>query len=388
MGSSVEELSISLEHDIDEQYQYQPGEIVRGNIHVKTNRRTVVRTISISVHGQGVVAWEDPDYGSFNADEEYINASQIVRQHSKHDPLVIDKGFHTFPFDYQLPTNLPSSFIGKFGSVTYVLKAVIQGERPGETSITSEPFLVLRRAPLPEKSRQSAGANTEKRFWSKLRSGKIKVQIEVSKLGATPGEDIIICAEVANKSPVRVTAVQACLLMNSLYHAKQRAIPFRQIVNKRRDEYELLRGDGRRWQNVRLTVPPYIPETALEFCDIIEITYFLQFRVETSGGKEIRLELPILIGSRPAGLELPANGHEGGNSYNRQWNTMTKDFPFQKELPPQIPEQPTWHDGLIPEMRGKDSTMVNPLFSKQPVQEQVRMHSEPEHDEIMETTKL
>jgi len=31
-AKSVESTVIQLEHDIDEQYQYQPGEIIRGNI--------------------------------------------------------------------------------------------------------------------------------------------------------------------------------------------------------------------------------------------------------------------------------------------------------------------------------------------------------------------
>jgi len=30
--SSFENVTINLEHDIDEQYQYQPGEIIRGKI--------------------------------------------------------------------------------------------------------------------------------------------------------------------------------------------------------------------------------------------------------------------------------------------------------------------------------------------------------------------
>lgn len=40
------------------------------------------------------------------------------------------------------------------------------------------------------------------------------------------------------------------------------------------------RGEGRRWNDVRLTVPPYIPESALEGCDIIDLHYSLVFQVE------------------------------------------------------------------------------------------------------------
>ena len=56
-------------------------------------------------------------------------------------------GRHKFPFEYTLPETLPSSFIGRYGSVTYVIKATLKEQRrfsPG-TTITSEPFLVLRK---------------------------------------------------------------------------------------------------------------------------------------------------------------------------------------------------------------------------------------------------
>lgn len=57
--SAVEELTVVLEHDIDEQYQYQPGELLRGRIVVKTVRPTALRSITIRVVGEGTVSWKD-----------------------------------------------------------------------------------------------------------------------------------------------------------------------------------------------------------------------------------------------------------------------------------------------------------------------------------------
>ena len=47
--SAVTELSIVLQHDIDEQYQYQPGEIIRGTIYVTVARPTAIRAITVKV---------------------------------------------------------------------------------------------------------------------------------------------------------------------------------------------------------------------------------------------------------------------------------------------------------------------------------------------------
>ena len=70
-------------------------------------------------------------------------------------------------------------------------------------------------------------------------------------------------------------------------------------MSKKRDEFDVGHSEGRRWNYVRLTLPPYIPESKLELCDIIELDYQFQFRIELSGGGEVRLETPFWIGAQP-----------------------------------------------------------------------------------------
>ncbi|WAR30563.1 ARD17-like protein [Mya arenaria] len=201
--SSVESVDIELEHDIDEQYQYQPGEIIRGKI----------------------------------------------------DVSYLDTGYHRLPFEYQLPDNIPSSFIGKFGSVTYILKAIVQGERNSQPSIATEPFLVARKFILPDDMSQPQSFEESKTFFAMCSWGKLTINMQLSKMGYVPGEDICLQAEVKNRSPLRVTAIQGSLIMNSSYLAQKQRQLFKQIVNKRRDDFELEEGEDRRWQHVRIGVP-------------------------------------------------------------------------------------------------------------------------------------
>jgi len=53
-----------------------------------------------------------------------------------------------------------------------------------------------------------------------------------------------------------------------------------QTINKHVDSFAIDHGEGRRWNDIRLTIPPYIPESALEGCDIIDVDYELVFQVE------------------------------------------------------------------------------------------------------------
>ncbi|XP_045191566.2 arrestin domain-containing protein 17-like [Mercenaria mercenaria] len=354
--SPFESVTINLEHDIDEQYQYQPGEIIRGKIGIQLHRSTLVQSVYLTITGDGICAWEDDYLGSLESKENYIDATQAIFD-AEGLARYLDTGFHHFPFEYRLPENIPSSFIGKFGSVTYILKAVVEGDRPGDTTIATEPFLVMRKCLLPENLSEPRKIKLAKTYFSMCSWGKVKADIHIDRTGFVPGEDICLQAEVQNHSPLRITAIQAGLMMESVYHAQKNLISYRQIVNKRRDDFELIDGDGRRWQNVRIGIPAYVPESFLEGCDIIELSYKFQFRIELSSGKELKVEIPITVGADPKGLALPGPNKNDEN-VNIHWTMGPRDL-AKKQIEEQR-EMSAW-TVASPEFRDREQVM-NPLF--------------------------
>jgi len=66
------------------------------------------------------------------------------------------------------------------------------------------------------------------------------------------------------------------LVLNSTFHAKNRRRNYTQVVTKKSDTTEVEPGETRSWTSVRLGVPPYIPESRLDGCDMIDIAYELQ----------------------------------------------------------------------------------------------------------------
>lgn len=302
----VEKFEINLEHDIDEQYQYEPGEMIRGHVLLSVTEPIKVKAIMIQIKGEATVSWEDESGRNppFRADETYIDVTQCLLESPGGDSIELGKGDHQFVINYILPVNLPSSFIGKFGSITYVVKATLkEAKRFGlSTMITSEPFLVLRRLDLSQEESlgQQQVVTAEKRMWGALAfclSGRVSAKLTVNKTGHLPGEDIFMDAEITNSSPRIVKAVQAAIVMHSTFHARHKSRYNTQIVNKKRDEWEMSYGEGRRWKNVRLTIPPYIPESRLDGCDIIDIRYELIFKIEVSGGGEIKMNIPVTVGT-------------------------------------------------------------------------------------------
>ncbi len=306
MGA-VEKFEINLEHDIDEQYQYEPGEMLRGHVLLCLNETIKVKNILVQIKGEATVSWEDEGSRhpqTYRADETYIDVTQSLLKAPSGESTSLEKGRHRFPLEYILPMNLPSSFIGKFGSITYVVKATLKEDKKFglSTLITSEPFLVLRCLDISKDPALMKPVEEvmEKRLWGALAfclSGKVEASLMVNKRGHLPGEDIFMDAEITNSSPRIAKAVQAAIVMHSTFFAKHNTRYNTQIVNKKRDEWEMSYGEGRRWKNVRLTIPPYIPESRLDGCDIIDIRYELAFRIEISGGNEMRVNIPLVVGT-------------------------------------------------------------------------------------------
>ena len=304
--SQVDKFEINLEHDIDEQYQYEPGEMLRGHVVLRVNGPTKVKAIVVQIKGEATVSWEDEVDSSkkYHAEETYIDHATNLLQAPSGDSITIERGQHTYPIKFILPPNLPSSFIGKYGSVTYVVKATLKEDKKFglSTMITSEPFLVLRKLNLDENPELQRGVEktADKRLWGAVCfciSGKVSATLTMNKTGHLPGEDIFMDAEISNSSPRTIRVVQAAIIMHSKFNARSKVRSHSQMVNKKRDDWEMDYGEGRRWKNVRLTIPPYIPESRLDGCDIIDISYELLFKVEIAGDNELQISVPVVVGT-------------------------------------------------------------------------------------------
>ena len=153
-GSAVRKFEIHLEHDIDEQYQYEPGEMLRGEVHLTTSEEIRVCNVEVQIRGEATVSWDNEGTGQqFSARETYIDHSVelpltaedggpstgqrrpsaagggVGAVGSGKDAVTFPRGDHVFPLEIALPSTLPSSFIGKYGSITYVLKATLREDK-------------------------------------------------------------------------------------------------------------------------------------------------------------------------------------------------------------------------------------------------------------------
>lgn len=148
--TAIKKFEIHLEHDIDEQYQYEPGETVRGDVILVNNEEIRVCSIQIQIRGEATVAWDDESTGGqFSAKEIYMDTVVDLPLSDDHSGgksskqtkastsgtestvVTVARGEHTYPLEINLLSTLPSSFIGKYGSITYVMKATLREDKVG-----------------------------------------------------------------------------------------------------------------------------------------------------------------------------------------------------------------------------------------------------------------
>jgi len=142
--TAIKKFEIHLEHDIDEQYQYEPGETLCGDVLLVNNEDIRVCSIQVQVRGEATVAWDDESTGGqFSAKEVYMDATVELpltedgsnkaavstAMKSLSNVITVSRGEHLYPLEIPLLKTLPSSFIGKYGSITYVLKATLREDK-------------------------------------------------------------------------------------------------------------------------------------------------------------------------------------------------------------------------------------------------------------------
>lgn len=311
MSNAVKNFEIILEHDIDDQYQYEPGELMKGRVDLDAADNIRVKSILVQVKGEATVSWQQNEGGksaeAFSTNETYVDEIFTVFGIDDDGPrsMEVTRGEHSYPFAYPLPDTLPSSFIGKHGSVTYIVKATLKRDQSGGlgTSITTQPFLMLRPLDLrahPElQQTRTAVASRRTAGFSPLCClfGKTEGRFSVNRTGFLPGDDMVVDAEISNDSVKPVKSIQAALVLVCTFQAQKLTRTHTQVVLKKADNAEVDFEEKRKWSGVRMSVPSYVPESRLDGCDMIIITYELRFRLEMADGSDVTAAIPITVGT-------------------------------------------------------------------------------------------
>ncbi|XP_009696231.1 PREDICTED: arrestin domain-containing protein 2, partial [Cariama cristata] len=294
--------------------------------------------------------------------QEGDNRLKSVLPADNGEVTVLQAGRHEFPFTFQLPETLATSFEGKHGSVRYWVKAKLH--RPWATAKKAKKeFTVIEPIDIntPALLAPQAGAKEKHaRAWYCNR-GQVSVTAKIDRKGYTPGEVIPIFAEIDNCT-TRAVVPKAAIIQTQTFIArgtkKQKSSVVTSIVGD-----SIAAGKREVWHGRALKIPPVGP--SILQCRIIQVEYSLKVCVDIPGTSKLLLELPLVIGTiplHPFGSRTSSVSSQ--YSINLDWLST---IPEQPEAPPEysaVVSSPEAEQSLAPPCRSElGGILEGPFFA-------------------------
>ncbi|KAJ8730545.1 hypothetical protein PYW08_001958 [Mythimna loreyi] len=187
---------------------FRPGEPVIGKVKYVINKPTKFKTIDINFLGKAKCAWSVP--GPEKTTIEYFNEEEYVNDNinifkSKHGQEDLLSGTFEYPYEFELPANIPSTI--KFNLlckieykviVVFVLKSFWASVKK-----FSEEFPVY--GFVSPCSPEPLIFSLQKKVISLKDISTVDVKAEIEKTFLAPGEDIILKLTINNDTDVPVT---------------------------------------------------------------------------------------------------------------------------------------------------------------------------------------
>jgi len=281
--------------------EYYAGEVLNGNVILKLKKAMPIIEIKVKLKGECKVSWSETE-GSGDDErtvwytnyEKYLDQKVILFKPSQQETF--NAGESSFPFSYILSKDLPESFKGVDGKVTYKARATVESsERIGLFSFKceeSEKFTVHALVPLPPTAYELTSIFGSKNlpfccdYCCCISSGKISATLTIDKGGYMPGEEISFNSEISNKSMSQLDGIMLVMKQKITYKAKHghtttsiTKVPY----TKQAYQNGLPGGQDMVWP-VSVRVPCSYPPTNLGTCKIIDISYYLELEIGEDTG--------------------------------------------------------------------------------------------------------
>ncbi|XP_075414005.1 arrestin domain-containing protein 4 isoform X2 [Tenrec ecaudatus] len=333
--------SLGLVFEDESKGYYSSGETVAGHVLLEAAEPVTLRALRLEAQGRATIAW-GPGPGSRGlvsapapaaaSEVEYLNLRLSLREPQAGEGIVLlPPGKHEFPFRFQLPTEpLVTSFTGKYGSIQYCVKAVLERPAVPDQSVKRE-LQVVSHIDVNTPALLTPVLKTREKMvgcWI-FTSGPVSLSAKIERKGYCNGEAIPIYAEIENCSS-HLVVPKAAIFQTQTYLGSGKTKTVRHMVINVRGNF-IAPGITDTWNGKILEIPPVTP--SILDCCVIRVDYSLAVYIDIPGAKKLMLELPLVIGTVPySGFGSRNSSVASQFSVDMSWLALT--LPEQPEAPP------------------------------------------------------
>ena len=282
-----------------------PGSEVSGILVVEVDEPKSYKNIQVTLVGQAHVSWsessgsgENQTTHTYTSNETYINLRVIVWTKEQVPTQELHAGIHNFPFQFQLPARLPSSFQGTIGWIRYYVEGrigtgMLKFDHTVKVPITVVEVVDINISPL----QTPLHAEKQKTLCCLLcASAPITLNVELPRHGFCYGDIIPLKVTLENGSSRRLR-LRAQLIPVIVYTAQGHQYRCPQIVVAsiitRYKQPIRVPCTGGPWLQLA-TINP-----TLRSCGIISIEYFLRVSAIVPWGLNLAVDMAVTIGNVP-----------------------------------------------------------------------------------------
>ncbi|CAK9821021.1 Arrestin domain-containing protein 2 [Anthophora plagiata] len=293
---------------------YMPGDTVTGTIILEIAKEKNIRGLTLSVKGEASVEWSESETQSntdntsstrsvsyYNSEKYFHLKFNILGSH-KSNQMTIKGGFYTYPFTFNLPYNIPSSFEHTYGYVRYTMKATI--DRPWKFNHECKAaFTVISPLNLNQYRQDCIGIDDESTHnfccccICFFKRDSLNLRVRAPSSGYVPGQMInSIINHTLSSNAVCIASFKMILEQEIEFHAttKTKTVSSEVKTTKHLGPFPVSNQI-----NLELLIPP-LPPSKLEHCSIIDLNYHLKIQVQVSGPHcNVVKKYPLLIGTVP-----------------------------------------------------------------------------------------
>ncbi|XP_028301765.1 arrestin domain-containing protein 3-like [Gouania willdenowi] len=301
---TVKHFSVTYDK-VNDRGTFSPGDTLSGTVTVVTNKETKVQCLVVKAKGKAMVAWNEqkgPTVMVHSDKKIYFYFEHIIVQDKQmgNGTEIIGPGRNVYQFSFVLPnTDMPSSFKGKWGHITYSVRAQLtQSLWLVHKAKAEVPFLSKSEFPFASKSEiiiiglQEPQNATRISFFG---SGKITMNVTSEKMGLRQGEAMGVTVDVVNSSARRVVP-QFFLCEKQTFAAQSK------IKVHGKDVFfgtgDPVPAESRGTITKVLSIPPQLPPTFFNCC-MMKLEYRLKITLDVPFVRDqvIKIPLVILLGS-------------------------------------------------------------------------------------------
>ncbi|XP_023137283.2 arrestin domain-containing protein 3-like [Amphiprion ocellaris] len=297
---------LSVEYDkVNDRGTFSPGDILSGKVTVVTSKEIKVQSFVVKAKGKAKVTWCEQE-GQTTVihcnKKKYFNFEHIILQDKKKGDgsEIISPGRNVYPFNFVIPnTDMPSSYKGRWGTITYSLRAQLtQSIWLVQKTKTEFPFLTKSEFPFASKSEMIIIGLKEQQHATRITfygSGRITMNATSEKMGLMQGEAMGISVEVINGSARTVTPKFYLCEKQTFVAQSKRMVHTNDIFCGTGDSVP---AETSRTVTKILSIPPQLPPTFFNCC-MMKLEYRLKVTLAAPliRDPEIKLPLVILLGS-------------------------------------------------------------------------------------------